>query len=76
LAAVLQALPMTTLFQRSPETNRLLRSYCQQRNWPVPALKLLPTTAPIVMSYGCLPRFTRIVVSQGVLDQLTEENSP
>jgi Zn-dependent protease with chaperone function len=69
----LQALPMTTLFQRSPETNRLLRSYCQQRNWPVPALKLLPTTAPIVMSYGCLPRFTRIVVSQGVLDQLTEE---
>jgi Zn-dependent protease with chaperone function len=69
----LQALPMTTLFQRSPETNRILRSYCQQRNWPVPTLKLLPTTAPIVMSYGCLPRFTRIVVSQGLLDQLTEE---
>jgi len=69
----LQPLPMTTLFQRSPETNRILRSYCQQRNWPVPTLKLLPTTAPVVMSYGCLPRFTRIVVSQGVLDQLTEE---
>ncbi len=69
----LQSLPMTTLFQRSPETNRILRSYCQQRNWPMPKLRLLPITAPIVMSYGCLPRFSRIVVSQGLLDQLTEE---
>ncbi len=69
----LQALPMTTLFQRSPETNRILRSYCQQRNWPFPKLRLLPTTAPIVISYGCLPRFARIVVSQGLLDQLTED---
>jgi Zn-dependent protease with chaperone function len=69
----LQSLPMTTLFQRSPETNRLLRSYCQQRNWPVPNLKLLPMTAPVVISYGCLPRFARIVISQGLLDQLTEE---
>lgn len=69
----LQSLPMTTLFQQSPETNRLLRSYCQQRNWPIPNLKLLPIPAPVVISYGCLPRFARIVVSQGLLDQLTEE---
>ncbi|MGB3533040.1 MAG: zinc metalloprotease HtpX [Microcoleaceae cyanobacterium] len=73
LAVGLQSLPMTTLFQRSPETNRLLRSYCQQRKWQLPTLKLLPITVPVVLSYGCLPRFSRIVVSQGLLDQLTED---
>ncbi len=69
----LRSLPMTTLFQRSPETNRILRSYCQQRNWSVPKLRLLPISVPLVMSYGCLPRFSRIVVSQGLLEQLTED---
>ncbi|MCG5061397.1 MAG: M48 family metalloprotease [Limnoraphis sp. WC205] len=73
LAYGMKPLPMTTLFNSSQEANRILRSYCQQRNWKVPALKVLPTNAPIAITYGWLPRFARIVVSQGLLDQLSED---
>lgn len=66
----MQPLPMTTLFQRSQEANRILHQYCQARNWQVPALRILPTNAPMALTYGCWPRFARIVVSQGLLDQL------
>ncbi|MGL5083211.1 MAG: M48 family metalloprotease [Microcoleaceae cyanobacterium] len=69
----MEPLPMTTLFQYSPEANRVLRSYCQQRRWNVPALRVLPTLAPLAMTYGCWPRFARIVVSQGLLEQLAED---
>ncbi|WP_413163349.1 M48 family metalloprotease [Capilliphycus salinus ALCB114379] len=73
LAYGMQPLAMTTLFNHSPEANRILRNYCQQRNWKIPALRILPTNAPIAMTYGCWPRFARIVVSQGLLDQLSED---
>ena len=73
LAYGMKSLPLTTLFNYSPEANRILRSYCQQRNWKVPALRILPAEAPIAMTYGCWPRFARIVVSQGLLDQLSED---
>ncbi|HLO48321.1 MAG TPA: M48 family metalloprotease, partial [Kamptonema sp.] len=69
----MQPLPMTTLFNHSQEANRVLRSFCRKRDLPVPAIKVLPTNAPIAMSYGCLPRFARIVVSQGLLEQLSED---
>ncbi|MEB3282252.1 MAG: zinc metalloprotease HtpX [Lyngbya sp.] len=73
LAYGMKPLPLTTLFNHSPEANRILRNYCQQRNWKVPALRILPTDAPIAMTIGCWPRFARIVVSQGLLDQLSED---
>ncbi|KKD38716.1 zinc metalloprotease HtpX [Limnoraphis robusta] len=69
----MKPLPMTALFNYSQEANRILRNYCQQRNWKVPALRVLPTNAPIAITYGWLPRFARIVVSQGLLDQLSED---
>ncbi len=69
----MKPLPMTTLFKHSQEANKILRSYCQQRHWKAPALRVIPTTAPIAMTYGCLPRFARIVISQGLLDQLSED---
>lgn len=73
LAYGMKPLPMTTLFNYSQEANRILRSSCQQRNWKVPTLRILPTQAPIAITYGCWPRFARIVVSQGLLDQLSED---
>lgn len=68
-----QVFPRTQLLQSSQEASRILQTYCRNRNWKFPALRVLPTAAPIAMTYGCWPRFVRICVSQGLLDTLTED---
>lgn len=67
--------PLTTsaMGRYSPETHRLLQRFCQQRKLPLPRLGVLPTSAPFAFTYGCLPKFARIVVSQGLLDQLADD---
>jgi Zn-dependent protease with chaperone function len=65
-------LPDRELERRSPETTRLLKRTSQQKKCPSPCLRLVPSQAPFVMSYGLLPRTSTIVVSQGVLTQLDE----
>ncbi|WP_371118452.1 M48 family metalloprotease [Microcoleus sp.] len=62
-----------TLLKSSKEANRVVRNFCKQQNMPAPVLQLLPIDVPVAFSYGCLPRFARIAVSQGLLDQLTED---
>lgn len=63
----------SVLSKHSKEASRVLRSFCTKQNMPVPVLKLLPVNVPVAFSYGCLPRFARIAVSQGLLDQLTDD---
>ncbi len=69
----LQPLPIDTLSSHSPEASRLLQSHCRQRRWHVPQLGILPTSAPLALTYGNLPRTARIVVSQGLLEQLADD---
>jgi Zn-dependent protease with chaperone function len=69
----LQPLSSSRLEGHSPEANRLLKRVCNQRRIPVPKLSVLPTAAPLSMTYGCLPRTAHIVVSQGLLEQLNED---
>ncbi|MDP5016812.1 MAG: zinc metalloprotease HtpX [Dolichospermum sp.] len=57
----------------SRETSRVLQRTCQQRRWPSPQLRILPISAPIMISYGNLPRTARITVSQGLLEQLADD---
>jgi Zn-dependent protease with chaperone function len=57
----------------SPEAVQTLRRICRRYDWPFPTLKRLPTDIPLIFSYGCLPRFARLVVSQGLLDQLQDD---
>ncbi len=66
----LQPLSWKTLSDRSPEASKLLLQFSRQQNIPQCKLGLLPTDAPMAISYGCLPRFTRIVVSRGLLEKL------
>lgn len=68
------AVPLSadTLAASSPEAVQVLKRFCRQKNWPVPALKLLPTAAPVALTYGNLPRTARIAVSQGLLDRLAD----
>jgi Zn-dependent protease with chaperone function len=57
----------------SREALRVLQRTCQQRRWPCPQLRILPISAPIIISYGNLPRTARITVSQGLLEQLAND---
>ncbi len=66
-------LAISTLKQDHPEGCRLLRRVCQERGWQIPQLHLIPTNPPVLLSYGWLPRWGRIVISQGVLNCLDEE---
>lgn len=68
-----QPLSIDTLTSHSPEASRLLQRYCRQRNWRLPQLGILPTSAPLALTYGNLPRTARIVVSQGLLEQLADD---
>ncbi|NEQ36190.1 MAG: M48 family metalloprotease [Okeania sp. SIO3I5] len=69
----LQTLPTTTLINYSKEANKLLRNFSKKQKIRGITLKILPIDVPIAFSYGCLPRFYRIVVSQGLLDNLAED---
>ncbi|NJS12905.1 MAG: M48 family metalloprotease [Microcoleus sp. CSU_2_2] len=69
----IQPLKATALLTHSKEANRVIRNFCNKKNLPPPILKVLPINVPVAFSYGCLPRFARIVVSQGLLEQLTED---
>ena len=62
-----------TLNTYSRESVRVLQRYCQPRGWRLPKLGILPITTPIAFTFGNLPRTTRIVVSQGLLEQLEDD---
>ncbi|AFZ56138.1 M48 family metalloprotease [Anabaena cylindrica FACHB-243] len=61
------------LHTHSREAFRVLQRTCQQRHWKIPKLRILPISAPIMLSYGNLPSTARITVSQGLLEQLTDD---
>jgi Zn-dependent protease with chaperone function len=66
-------LPSRQLHRQRPEALGVLRRVCRQRGWQLPALRLIPDVAPLSFSYGWSPRTSRIVVSQGLLETLTDE---
>lgn len=61
------------LQSQHPAVLRLLRQICRYHDWPLPELRLIPDPAPLCLSYGWLPRNTRIVISQGLIDSCSEE---
>lgn len=69
----LQPFSLANLERSSPEANRLLRRVLTQRRQPMPTFQLLPNSAPLVFTYGYLPQNAHIVVSQGLLDQLPDD---
>ena len=68
-----QNLQQEQLNRYSPAANRLLIRYCQQRGWKLPQLFVLQESAPFAYSYGHLPHTARIVVTQGLLNQLEND---
>lgn len=66
-------LSFQTLKRTHPEGCRLLRRVAQQRGWILPDMRILPGEAPVIFSYGWLPRYSRLVVSRGLLETLADD---
>jgi Zn-dependent protease with chaperone function len=58
---------------RSPETARVLRRVCQQKNLKIPRLGIIQDQNPTAFTYGSLPNSARLVVSQGLFKYLDED---
>lgn len=69
----LKPLSTAELETYSPESLRLLRRVCNQRRHPLPRLETLPTAIPLLFSYGYLPHQAHLVISQGLLAQLADD---
>jgi Zn-dependent protease with chaperone function len=68
----IQSLETTVLEMHSQEALRILKRFNTQRRGNI-KIKLLPIAVPIAFTYGHLPSMSRIVMSQGLLQQLTDD---
>ncbi|MBD2385374.1 zinc metalloprotease HtpX [Cylindrospermum sp. FACHB-282] len=57
----------------SPETARILRNICQQKNLKIPRLGIIDDQNPTAFTYGSLPNSARLVVSQGLFTYLDDD---
>ncbi|XWK86147.1 MAG: M48 family metalloprotease [Phormidium sp.] len=69
----LEPLPLTSIGETSPEASRVMQRICRERKLAIPQLFVLPDSTPLVFTYGNSRLNARIVVSQGLLEQLTDE---
>lgn len=58
---------------KSPETARVIRRVCQQKNLKVPKLGIIDDLNPTAFTYGSLPNSARLVVSQGLFTYLDDD---
>ncbi|MBW4641639.1 MAG: M48 family metalloprotease [Goleter apudmare HA4340-LM2] len=59
--------------QQSPETAKIIRQVCQQKNLKVPRLGIIDDQNPTAFTYGSLPNSARLVVSQGLFTYLDDD---
>lgn len=69
----LKPISLDTLTAKSPEAARVLQRFCRERRLPLPTLGILPDRVPLALTYGNIPRTARIVVTQGLLEQLADD---
>ena len=68
-----QKLSIAQLRTYSPESASVISQYCRQHQSNLPHLWKLSTSIPLLFSYGWLPRNARLVVSDGLLSILQED---
>lgn len=68
----MQSLETTVLEMHSQEASRILRRFNTRHRGNI-KIKFLPIAAPIAFAYGHWTATSRIVVSQGLLQQLTDD---
>ncbi|MBE9225765.1 M48 family metalloprotease [Phormidium sp. LEGE 05292] len=73
LISRLEPLPLTSVSETSPEASRLMQRICREKKLAIPQLFVLPDKTPLICTYGNSRINARIVVSQGLLEQLTDD---
>lgn len=73
LISGLEPIPLTSIGETSPEASRIVQRVCRERKLAIPQLFVLPDSVPLVFTYGNSRINARIVVSRGLLEQLTDE---
>lgn len=69
----LSPLPLRKLSANHPQAAKTIMRLFREHGYRAPKLKILPTDYPIALTYGNLPRTARLVISQGILDCLDDE---
>jgi Zn-dependent protease with chaperone function len=64
---------MSEIEIKSPETARVIRRVCQQKNLKIPKVGIIDDENPTAFTYGSLPNTARLVVSQGLFTYLDDE---
>ncbi|MCG6133825.1 MAG: zinc metalloprotease HtpX [Nostoc sp. LLA-1] len=57
----------------SPETAKVIRQVCQEKNLKTPRLGIINDQNPTAFTYGSLPNSARLVVSQGLFTYLDDD---
>ncbi|MEA5601680.1 zinc metalloprotease HtpX [Nostoc sp. UHCC 0252] len=57
----------------SPETAKVIRQVCEQKNLKAPRLGIINDQNPTAFTYGSLPNSARLVVSQGLFTYLDDD---
>ena len=57
----------------SPETAKIIRQVCQQKNITTPRFGIIDDQNPTAFTYGSLPNSARLVVSQGLFTYLDDD---
>jgi Zn-dependent protease with chaperone function len=57
----------------SPETGKVIRQVCEQKNIKTPRLGIIDDQNPTAFTYGSLPNSARLVVSQGLFTYLDDD---
>ncbi len=68
-----QKFSIRQLRTHSPESASVISRYCRDRRWSMPTLWKLPSDVPLLFSYGWLPHNARLVISDGLLSELEED---
>jgi len=59
--------------RQNPETAKVIRTVCQQKNLPLPRLGMIEDNNPTAFTYGSLPNTARLVVSRGLFTYLDDD---
>jgi Zn-dependent protease with chaperone function len=63
------------LEKRSPASARLLKESCERHKIKIPMLRILDDMNPTAYCYGSFPSNSRIVVSEGIFQYLTDDEA-
>lgn len=69
----LKPFSLQNLTEKSPEAARLLQKFTRERRLSLPTLWVIPNSSPMAITYGNMPRNARIVVTEGLLEQLADD---